>query len=36
MVAEGTPEDVAEVRGSYTGQFLRRALRAVPQERVRG
>jgi excinuclease ABC subunit A len=35
VVAEGTPEDVAEVRGSYTGQFLRRALRAA-QERVRG
>ena len=35
IVAEGAPEGVAEVRGSYTGQFLRRALRAA-QERVRG
>jgi excinuclease ABC subunit A len=26
IVAEGTPEDVARVRGSHTGQFLRRAL----------
>ena len=28
-----TPEDVAQVRASYTGQFLKRALRAV-RERV--
>ena len=35
IVAEGTPEDVAGVRGSHTGQFLRRALKAV-RERVRG
>jgi excinuclease ABC subunit A len=26
VVAAGTPEDVAEVEGSYTGQFLRKAL----------
>jgi excinuclease ABC subunit A len=26
VVAAGTPEDVAEVEGSYTGQFLARAL----------
>jgi excinuclease ABC subunit A len=26
VVATGTPEDVAEVEGSYTGQFLRKAL----------
>jgi excinuclease ABC subunit A len=26
IVAEGTPEDVAEVRASHTGQFLRRML----------
>src|SRR6202007_414400 len=26
IVAEGTPEAVAAVRGSYTGQFLRRVL----------
>jgi excinuclease ABC subunit A len=26
VVAEGTPEEVARVRRSYTGQFLRRAL----------
>jgi excinuclease ABC subunit A len=28
IVAEGTPEEVAGVQGSYTGQFLREALRA--------
>jgi excinuclease ABC subunit A len=28
IVAEGTPEQVAEVEGSYTGQFLKRALAA--------
>jgi excinuclease ABC subunit A len=27
IVAEGTPEEVARVRASYTGQFLRRVLR---------
>jgi excinuclease ABC subunit A len=27
VVAEGTPEDVAVVAGSYTGQYLRRVLR---------
>ena len=26
IVAEGTPEDVAKVKGSYTGQFLRQLL----------
>ncbi len=26
LVATGTPEDLAEVEGSYTGQFLRRTL----------
>ncbi len=35
IVAEGTPEDVAAVKGSYTGQFLRRALGAV-KARARG
>jgi hypothetical protein len=25
-VAEGTPEEVAEMEGSYTGGFLRKAL----------
>ena len=29
VVAAGTPEDVAEVEGSYTGQFLRKALRGA-------
>jgi excinuclease ABC subunit A len=29
IVAEGTPETVAEVRVSHTGQFLRRSLSAV-------
>ena len=26
IVAQGTPEDVAQVEGSYTGQFLKRVL----------
>jgi excinuclease ABC subunit A len=26
VVAYGTPEQVAEVEGSYTGQYLRRVL----------
>ena len=26
IVAQGTPEEVAQVMESYTGQFLRRAL----------
>jgi excinuclease ABC subunit A len=29
IIAEGTPEAVAEVKASYTGQFLRRSLGAV-------
>jgi len=28
IVAEGTPENVAQVEASYTGQFLKRILRA--------
>ena len=28
LVAEGTPEEVAQVKGSYTGQFLRKVLQA--------
>ena len=28
IVAEGTPEDLAENEASFTGQFLRRALRS--------
>jgi excinuclease ABC subunit A len=28
VVAEGTPEQVAGVQGSFTGQYLRRALSA--------
>jgi len=28
IVAEGTPEHVAEVEGSYTGEFLRTVLTA--------
>ena len=27
IVAEGTPEDVAKVKGSYTGQFLKQCLK---------
>ena len=30
VVADGTPEEVAAVAESYTGQFLRRALRPAP------
>jgi excinuclease ABC subunit A len=26
VVAQGTPEDVANVKGSYTGQFLKKVL----------
>ena len=29
VIAEGTPEDVARVARSYTGQFLRRTLAAT-------
>ncbi|HLN80519.1 MAG TPA: ATP-binding cassette domain-containing protein, partial [Thermoanaerobaculia bacterium] len=29
IVAEGTPEGVAAVRGSHTGEFLRRSLASV-------
>jgi excinuclease ABC subunit A len=28
LIAAGTPEDVAEVEGSFTGQFLREVLAA--------
>jgi len=28
LVAQGAPEDVAKVRESYTGQFLKKALAA--------
>ncbi|MEQ8370481.1 MAG: excinuclease ABC subunit A, partial [Alphaproteobacteria bacterium] len=34
IVAAGTPEDVAEVAESYTGQFLRPHLRRPLQQRV--
>jgi excinuclease ABC subunit A len=27
IVAEGTPEEVARVKGSYTGQYLKKHLR---------
>lgn len=30
VVAEGTPEEVAKVKESYTGQYLKRALRRKP------
>src|SRR6266446_1656922 len=30
LIAAGTPEDVAEVEGSYTGRFLRRVLEPAP------
>lgn len=31
VVAEGTPEEVAKVQGSYTGQYLKKALLAKPK-----
>jgi len=34
LVAEGTPEEVAEVKASYTGQFLRPLLRPAPVRTV--
>jgi excinuclease ABC subunit A len=36
LVAEGTPEQVATIPGSYTGQFLTRILRpeATPEHRL--
>jgi excinuclease ABC subunit A len=45
IIAEGTPEEVAEAAGSYTGRYLkpalerhesRRAARAEPARAVRG
>ena len=33
LVAEGTPEDVAEAASSYAGQYLKRALRDGRPER---
>ncbi len=30
IVATGTPEQVAEVDGSYTGRFLQEAFGAIP------
>jgi excinuclease ABC subunit A len=36
IVAQGTPEEVAEVRGSYTGQFLRGILRKRRRGTPRG
>jgi len=29
IVAEGTPEQVAKVKASYTGQYLKKVLRAA-------
>jgi excinuclease ABC subunit A len=34
VVAEGTPEDVAEVADSYTGQFLKNTLNQTPPART--
>ncbi|MEM1377046.1 MAG: excinuclease ABC subunit UvrA [Pseudomonadota bacterium] len=34
IVAEGTPEDIAEVERSYTGQFLKELLQRRPIRRV--
>ena len=35
IVAEGTPEDVAKVKESYTGQYLKELLGVVPEARKR-
>ena len=32
LLAEGTPAEVAEVKGSYTGKFLKRYFKATKQE----
>ena len=34
MVAQGTPEEVAETPGSHTGEFLRRVLPVYEAERA--
>jgi excinuclease ABC subunit A len=34
IVAEGTPEQVAAVKGSYTGRFLAPLLRKAPARRA--
>ena len=31
LIASGTPEQVAKVSASYTGQFLRKMLREIPR-----
>ena len=36
VIAEGTPEDVAEVPGSFTGQFLKTLLGAPLRKRAAG
>jgi len=36
VLATGTPEEVAQVEASFTGQFLRRALGATGPKRSRG
>ena len=32
IIAEGTPEEVAEVKGSYTGEFLKPMLQQAMKE----
>ena len=32
IIAEGTPEEVAEVKGSYTGEFLKPMLKQKMKE----
>ena len=36
MVAQGTPEEVAKVKASYTGQFLAKMLPAAAAAAPRG
>ncbi len=35
ILAEGTPEEVAQVKASYTGQYLKQMLSKSRRERVR-
>ena len=36
LIAAGTPEAVAQVESSYTGQYLKKILPAVPEQKARG
>jgi excinuclease ABC subunit A len=36
VVAQGTPEQVAEVEASHTGRYLRPLLQPMPEEALAG